>query len=57
MFGDDQDRFRKQKDELEQESKFQVTKLTARTDASGRADFKDVPTGLYVIEVKGNENL
>jgi hypothetical protein len=38
------------------EAQIKVKEFTASTDYNGKADFKDVPTGLYTIEVSGNDN-
>ncbi len=55
FFGDANDRLKQLKEQKETNAAIKVTSFTAKTDYSGKADFKDVPTGLYTIEVSGSD--
>ena len=55
FFGDDNDRLRRIQKQKEFYKAIKVNTYTAKTDPLGRANFKDVPTGLYTIEVSGSE--
>ena len=55
QFGDDDDRLRKLNQQRERENALKVSTFTSQTDAHGRANFKDVPTGIYTIEVSGSD--
>jgi hypothetical protein len=49
FFGDDTDKIKKIQKQKEREEAIKVQSFTAQTDHLGRANFKDVPTGLYTI--------